>query len=383
MLWGTFFSSNHVDLLSISYYLVYLTFTMITFKFSFCQHKYHTKERYLNSNYMPTTMTEVKYMTKIEKVTTVLQVNKKQEQVQFANIGTSGADNKLFLDAVLIALNEDKLSKAAHELLSDYFQTVFKLIREGKSKEHLLLDILGNSSENNSFRLGKSEFIKDSYPNGRGCGPDMLFRLLTRVEHRRLIEDGTIKEPIDIVLFIKDFNEDRMSDLLASILFGLLSDFTVQQALKHNPNAKFSKEEGLRWDIKTHNWIQFDYWQLLDLKGVPLSLVPKNMITNCYRYQPNDYLMAHLIKYEQEEELKTNPDVEKRNKKLISQEIKEEMNNPSTKDLIIQLTLTHRSKNPLNIYKGDVKTNYSGRLSDSELTSVIEKPYAEIQKGIA
>lgn len=326
-------------------------------------------------------------MVRIEKVSTVLQVNKKQEQLDFVDIGTSGADNRLFLDPLLIAINEDKLSKAAHKLLTDYFQTVFKLIRQGKSKELELLDILGNSSENNSFRLGKSEFIKDVYPNGRGCGPDMLFRLLTRVEHRRLIKDGTIKDPMDIVLFIKNFNEDRMSDLLASILFGLLSEFTVKEALKYNPKAKFRIQEGLRWDVNTHNWVKFRYRQLLDLNEVPLTLIPKHIVTDQYRYRADNYLMAHLIKYEQEEELKvalkTNPDAVKRNKKIISSEKKEELSNPSTKELIIELTLAHRSKNPVNVYKEDMAKKYNGRLSDSQLTSIIEKPYAEIGKGVA
>ncbi|MBE1557142.1 hypothetical protein [Sporosarcina limicola] len=326
-------------------------------------------------------------MVKVEKVTTVLQMNKKQEQLQFVNIETSGADNRLFLDPLLIAINKDKFSKAAHTLLTDYFQTVFKLIREGKSIEGMLLGILGNSSENNSFRLGKSEFIKDVYPNGKGCGPNMLYKLLTRVEHRRLIEDGTIKGPMDVVLFIKNFNEDRMSDLLASILFGLLSEFTVTQALKYNPNAKFRIQEGLRWDVTIHNWVKFQYRQLLDLNEIPLTLIPKHIVTDQYRYRADNYLMAHLIQYEQEEELKvalkTNPDAVKRNKKLISSEKKEELSNPSTKDLIIQLTLAHRSKNPVNVYKENIAKKYNGGLSDSQLTSIIEKPYAEIAKGVA
>ncbi len=42
-------------------------------------------------------------MMKVEKVTTVLQVNKTQEQLDFVNIGTSGADNRLFLDPLLLA----------------------------------------------------------------------------------------------------------------------------------------------------------------------------------------------------------------------------------------------------------------------------------------
>ena len=323
----------------------------------------------------------------MEKVTTVLQVNKKQEQLQFANIGTSGADNKLFLDPLLIAMNKDKFSKAANRLLTDYFQTVFKLIKEGKTQEQMLLSILRNSKENNSFRLGKSEFVKDVYSSGRGCGPDMLFKLLTRVEHRRLIVDGTIKDPMDIVLFIKNFNEDRMSDLLASILFELLSEFTVTQALMHNPKTKFKIQEGLRWDVTTHNWVKFQYRQLLDLNKVPLTLVPKHIVTDRYRYHADNYLMAHLIQYEQEEELKaekeTNPDAVKRNKKLIRSEKKEEMGNPSTKDLIIHLTLAHHSKNPINAYKEDMAKKYNGGLSDSQLTSIIEKPYAEIEKGLA
>lgn len=323
----------------------------------------------------------------MEKVTTVLQVSKTQEQLQFANIGTSGADNKLFLDPLLIAMNKDEFSKAAQRLLTDYFQTVFKLVKEGKAKEQTLLSILRNSKENNSFRLGKSEFIKDIYPNGRGCGPDMLFKLLTRVEHRRLIEDGTIKDPMDIILFVKNFNEDRLSDLLASILFELLSEFTVRQALMHNPDATFEKQTGLRWDLTTHNWVEFHYNQLLDLNRVSLSLVPKNIVTDRYRYNADNYLMAHLMQYEQEEELRvereTKPDAVKRNKKLIRSEKKEELGNISNKDLIIQLTLAHRSKNPVNNYKKDMAIKYNGGLSDSQITSIIEKPYAEIQKGLA
>ena len=326
-------------------------------------------------------------MMKVEKVTTVLQVNKTQKQLDFVNIRTSGADNRLFLDPLLIAKNKDEFSKKAHRLLTDYFQTVFKFVKEGAEKEQALLSILRNSKENNSFRLGKSEFIKDVYSSGRGCGPDMLFKLFTRVEHRRLIVDGTIKDPMDIVLFIKNFNEDRMSDLLASILFELLSEFTLTQALMHNPKTKFKIQEGLRWDVTTHNWVKFQYRQLLDLNKVPLTLVPKHIVTDRYRYHADNYLMAHLIQYEQEEELKaereTNPDAVKRNKKLIRSEKKEEMGNPSTKDLIIQLTLAHHSKNPINTYKEDIAKKYNGGLSDSQLTSIIEKPYAEIAKGIA
>lgn len=326
-------------------------------------------------------------MSKIEKVSTVLNVSKTQEQLAFANIGTSGADNRLFLDALLIALNEDKFSKEAQRLLEDYFKTVFKLIKEGKAKEQLLFSILRNSSENNSFRLGKSEFVKDSYAGGKACGPDMLFKLLTRVNHRRLIVNGTIKEPMDIVLFIKNFNEDRMSDLLASILFGPLTEFTIEQARKHNPDAVFRTQRGLRWDLQTHNWVEFEYEQLLDLKEMPLTLVPKQILTNKYRYQPYNYFMAQLVKQEQEIELedalKMNSEAVKRNKKIISRELKDESGNLSTKDLIIQLTLTHSSKNPLSTYKQDITKKYNGGLSDSELTSIIEKPYAEIEKGIA
>lgn len=323
----------------------------------------------------------------MQKVTTVLNVKKTQGQLEFPDIVTSGADNRLFVDALLVAINKDELSKKAHKRFTDFFQTVFNLVREGKAKEQELLDILSNSKENNGFRLGKSEVKANSYATGRGCGPDMLFKLLTRVEHRRLIQNGTINDPMGIVLYIQNFSEDRMSDLLISLIFDLLCEFTEQQALLHDPNAKFVECSGLCWDLESQDWVEFKYNQLLDSKGVSLSLVPKNIVTDQYRYQADNYLMAHLIQYEQEEELKADlkkdPDAVKRNKKLIRKEVQEESGNLSTKDLLIQLTLTHHTKNPMGDYKNAVMKKYNGGLSDSELTSIIEKPYSDIKKGLA
>lgn len=315
----------------------------------------------------------------MKKVTDLFNINKTQEQLTFPNICISGPDNRLFLDALLIADNNDAFSKKAHEVLTDFFHTVFKLVREDKIKE--LRSILDNSRENNSFRLGKSQIIKGVYSNGRGCGADMLIRLLTRVEHRRLIDNGIIQDPMGIILYIKDFSEDRMSDLIASVIFEQLNRFTVEQALKYNPNASFEKREGYRWDTGVHDWVKFEFEQLQDLNGADLSLVPKQIVTDKYRYNPDQYMMAHLIQHEQEIELdiaqETDPDAVKRNKKVIRDEKKSEMGNLSTKEFLIQYTLLYPTKDFIADYRESVKKRYNGGLSDSEITSVINRPYIE------
>lgn len=321
----------------------------------------------------------------MEKVTDLLHVKKSQKNLAFPNIVTSGPDNRLFLDPLLIAFNNDSFSQRAHEVITDYFRTVFRLVIAEKHEE--LLRILENSSENNSFRLGKSHITHGVYPSGKGCSAEMLFKLLTRIENRRLIINGTIQDPFGIVLYIKDFSEDRMSDLIASIIFEQLNQFTIHQALKHNPNAVFKERTGYGWDTTIHNWVKFKYQQLQDTNGRDLSLVPKSIVTDKYRYNAYKYMMAHLMKFEQEEELKkareTDPDAVKRNKKTIREEQKNAMGQPSNKDFIIKYTLRHPSQNFIGDYKNELKSNYSGGLSDSEITSVINKPYADSLKGIA
>ncbi len=315
----------------------------------------------------------------MKRVTNLFNINKSQEELPFPNICISGPDNRLFLDALLIASNNDVFSKKAHEVLTDFFHTVFKLVREEKFRE--LKSILDNSRENNSFRLGKSQIVKDVYSSGRGCGAEMLIRLLTRVEHRRLIDNGTIQDPLGIILYIKDFSEDRMSDLIASVIFEQLNRFTVEQALKYNPNVTFEKRIGYRWDTGIHDWVEFRFDQLQDLNGVDLSLVPKQIVTDKYSYNPDQYMMGHLIQHEQEIELsaaqETDPDAVKRNKKLIRDEKKSEMGNLSTKDFLIQYTLLHPTKDFIADYSDSVRKKYNGGLSDSEITSVINRPYIE------
>lgn len=314
----------------------------------------------------------------MNKVTDLLALKAEQKNLDFANVCIDGPDNRLYLDALLIWSCEDELSKRCTVLITDFFDTVFNLFKQNKIFE--VKQLLNKSHENNSVRLGKTCFTRNS--NGKGCTQAMLYKLFKQIHTKRLVEKGLIADVMDTVLFIKGFDEDRMSDLLLSIIFSEMVEFTNKQANLGNTELKKVKSTALQWNMKMHQWEPFEYEHILDFQGNELTLLPKWFLTGNYVYRADRFIHGHLMEYEQnirykEDKLKYGKEARKTNKKELYKELQDTYG--KGKEFAINYTLKYPEliANYRENRKHGVKGSYQGSLTDSELTEIIDKPYKQ------
>lgn len=234
------------------------------------------------------------------KITEVLNIKKDQSELSFANVDTRW-DHELYLDANIIETNKDyltgherDLSKRAALIISDFFNTVFDLYNEDNVfKAEELLD---ESSEKNGTHLGKTK--KGHHSQGKGCSITLLSHLFRQVYEKDLLQTHQVMDPMDTTLFIYGFGEDRMSDLLTSILLRELVNYTEHTAKSYG-YSKFVHQNnfGKYWDINSHSWKSFDADLVLDENGLPLIFVPKCFLTGRYVYDTTDLIMQFLMEY--------------------------------------------------------------------------------------
>lgn len=319
-------------------------------------------------------------MKNINKVTDLFGFKGNQSELDYPNIVIDGADNRLYVDGIQIAGNSDKLSKRCNLIIEDFFNTVFGHLKD-KNSSFEVKKLLHQSKEKNSLRLGKSEIYPGVLAEGKGCSQEMLHKLFTRIDSR-LFESGLIQKPMDTVLFIKGFGEDRMSDLLVSLIFKELVEFTNGQAAKA-PNKPQIQEnvKGSFWNHVTHQWETFTYTQILDLQNRPLILVPKNFVTDRYVYRVDRYISSCLLVYEKEIRKQKNPKY-KCNLKDLQKELQTSYGKTGV-EFVIAYTLGHLEGNLVERFRRDNEHNskgtaYRGKLTDDELTAIIDAPYTEI-----
>ena len=95
-------------------------------------------------------------------------------------------------------------------------------------------------------------------------------------------------------LFIKRFSEDRMSDLIVSLLKKELIVFSLEQARLHGLQISSDTKTFEYWDHKNHEWAKFESPYVLDpeenKKDRLLILVPKTMVSKRYIISPARYV---------------------------------------------------------------------------------------------
>lgn len=308
-----------------------------------------------------------------------------QSQLTYGNLAISGNDNKLFIDPILIYgdSQRDEIAKKCWETLSDYFNTLCSELANGKfSRESNILEHL---SEKNEFRLGHSQYKDGKIAFGTGCTKEMVYSIFERIgfeKCKEMIEKNLIKDPMDIVVFVKGFGEDRLSDLITNVIAKELQMYTesiIKQSTEFE-NLTFLEKTSWYWDKNTHSWKEFSYNQMLDFNKKPLTLIPKRFLTNKYSYSASRFFQGIVLEHIQKLEQLKNPNAKKKTKKTIKSELKNKEDSiVFIKDFIIEYTLKEQ---PDLAYKfrnqqknGSLGTNYLGYLSDNRLTEIINQPY--------
>ncbi|MEN6462677.1 MAG: hypothetical protein ABFC94_15075 [Syntrophomonas sp.] len=212
--------------------------------------------------------------------------------IDFVDINLD-TDTELYIDPTLIDGLPTSWCLETKEILSDFFDEVFKCC---KTKDYSrLYELVSFGKEPNETKLGLS--IEQSC--GKGSKPESLFRIFKSVAAQCLIEKGIVEKPAELCIFVSNFAEDRMSDLVTNIIRGQLYKFTLQQCSKlgiHLTPEQYNL--GRYWDISSKNW-QPLVGNALIIDGRKILLVPKIIVRRKFIISVAQYIQKHVLTYRQ------------------------------------------------------------------------------------
>lgn len=204
------------------------------------------------------------------------------EDIDFIDICVD-RDTPLFIDPCRIEVCIHPIAVQCRELMDSYFDAFYEAYRT--NDVFLQKRVLSHAREINCTRLGYG------YP-GKGnsqIGLREKFRELPSLI-RRL---KTMCKAQDLPIFLKDFAEDGMSDLLTNILHSVLNEYTLEQMARYNiePNG----EAGFyAWNESRHNWY-YTVQPCYKVNGEPIMLVPKTFVRNKYLFGADQYFKRIIL----------------------------------------------------------------------------------------
>lgn len=222
-------------------------------------------------------------------ITESLGLSKGHSGISFLDVRTDD-DTELFIDPCLIALGKDDRSIDAKNIISDFEDTLYSEMRSGRWHT---THVFNEAHEIHDTGLGYG-----NGRNGKGKTPDGMRESLNGLCS---LANGIpeISKIQDISVFVQDFAEDCMSDLLTNILHLLLCEFTAEQMSLHNVEP-YGFHEITSWDRITHQWVSSTqpYW-LID--GKRILLVPKHWVRKRFLFNAHQYLCCVIIERMREE----------------------------------------------------------------------------------
>ena len=167
-----------------------------------------------------------------------------QVGLDFVDVDTS-KDVKLFVDPLLLP---DRFSYIAN----DFVKTVYQIYNLGDKSGALKL--FSHSKECDAVHFGYSS----NKSKGTGVSMQMLDQFFGYIYKSVDTIKDKLLSPLAMPIFVKKFSEDRMSDLLVSLLKKELILFSLEQAKLHG--LKISKEVACfdYWDVDKHEWASFE-----------------------------------------------------------------------------------------------------------------------------
>lgn len=214
-------------------------------------------------------------------------------EIDFVDVVLS-PDTKLFLDPCLIEMSTDVWSTQAQRSISSYFDCFYSLYRQ-RASNSIKIELFQHAHEINATKLGYG-----SGHNGKAKTPEGMLVTFSPIES--LFQNGIdLRYASDLPIFIRNFAEDCLSDMLTNILFKMLSDFTIEQCRKHNVELHPIPKEYHYWDIETSTWQPYRGECLL-ADGKVILLVPKHFVRQRYYFNTTQYFQRVILGKLQENE---------------------------------------------------------------------------------
>lgn len=184
----------------------------------------------------------------------------------------------------MIELGKDSLSIEAAALIADFENTLYSEMRLGHwNTTHIFNE--AHEIHDSKLGYGNGRNGKGKTPNGMRDSLNGLYLLANAVPEVSKVQD--------ISIFVKDFAEDCMSDLLTNILHRILSKFTAMQMDLYGVKPT-GFHEVRAWDQDTHRWTSSNqpFWSI---EGKRILLVPKHWVRKHFLFKTHQYLYTVII----------------------------------------------------------------------------------------
>ncbi|MFZ7805580.1 hypothetical protein [Bacillus thuringiensis] len=302
-----------------------------------------------------------------------------QSNFDFANIRID-RDNKLFIDPTRISAEDRGWFQKCDLIIQDFFNTIFDLYSKGETDE--ARKNFQSSGESNELFLGYTE----GFPRGNGNSAESLAKVFEYVHKQGLLDDVIVGRLEDFFVFVPEFGEDLLSDLVASLIKGELVLFTQEQCEIHDIPLSVNFEFHY-WNHVNHRW-ELKTEQLPGYNGYPIVLVPKDIIVSKYLYSSNRYWTQVVSIWRQRKHLEENSTLHQNRPKYEKFASKKDIKNLEVNETSItekQYLVNMTRENPAmiisfrnNITHTQRGTN-SNKMSDEDLEKFIQDSYQFVE----
>ncbi len=247
-------------------------------------------------------------------------VTPSHKHIQYVNTRSVG-DTLLFLDPVLIEIGKTDFCKKAKIVLKDFFANFYNAYYVEKSND-AKRKVLCHANEVNDTHLGYAK----KYGHGNTfSGLLQTFRVI-----ENYVDKLNINNMFELALYVPDFAEDGMSDLITNVLYKELSEFTLSICSKNKIECKTIPDIRYYWDVSEHCWKQY-VGKSFVVNGKSFLLVPKEIVQTHYRFTVDNFLRSVIVENICEERAVYNPNTKKMdrpNKDPIREQLIKENGSP-------------------------------------------------------
>lgn len=234
-----------------------------------------------------------------------LNLNKSQLELDFVDIDLN-TDIPLFLDSTLIKKCNSGLSIAANNTLNDFFKYLIGLLKN--NYEEQAQNICMPLGEVNETYLGLSK----GKPKGRGIGKFGALAIFERIKNSEALKTGVLEDIEDLRIFVDKIDKDKISDMITNIIKYHLLKYTQDQCELYNIPL-VNAPSGYYWNENKHIW-ENNFLKRLIIDEKPILLVPKNIISYCNNYTPQQYKQHFILNFLQRENIENHTSLVKKRK---------------------------------------------------------------------
>lgn len=154
-------------------------------------------------------------------------------------------------------------------------------------RELALENMFDHSKENNANHFGYS----NGKSRGNGASRHSLAQLFDTILKTGVLAKDIMVQPVSILVFARDFGQDRMSDLILSIMKKEFVEYTLLEAEKLGiPIEEDEISYGEYWDYDTLSWKELKNRWVKGADDKELILTPKQIVSQQYGFSVSDYI---------------------------------------------------------------------------------------------